>query len=108
MKKEVILVPKDKCVMDILKEMGDKIKSSWIFFHKNVMKQLKKTADGYYFCSTVNTFIWNATEKTQKIELFVDMSAKIWCPVIDIKVSDIAFEKNVEDPENIYFFQMAI
>lgn len=108
MKKEVIIVPKDKCVLDVLAEMGERTKNSWIFFHKNVVKKLQKTADANYSAATVRTLIWNETEEFPKTELYIDISAKIWCSVIDIKATDIAFEKDAEDPENLYFFQIAI
>ena len=35
MKKEEIIVPKDKCPLDVLSEMGERTKNAWIFLHYN-------------------------------------------------------------------------
>lgn len=106
MKKEVILVPKDKCVLDILAEMGERTRNAWIFLHKNVVKKLKKTANGEYSTATCLTLLWKATDEFPETTICIE-SGKIWSLVAVIKADDIAFEEKVDDPEDIIFFQMA-
>ena len=40
MKKEVILVPKDKCPLDVLAEMGEITEKAWIFLDASAYNKL--------------------------------------------------------------------
>lgn len=69
MKKEVILVPKDKCPLDVLAEMGERTKNAWIFLHQNATEKLKKTADECkYSSNTVYTLLWNSSLSFETIK----------------------------------------
>lgn len=87
MKKEVITVPKDKSIFDVLAEMGESTAKAWIFIHNNV---------------------WNAMDENQKKRLCVEPRGlnAIWLPVILAGDLDIAFSSWTRDPENIYFLKM--
>lgn len=47
MKKEVTLVPKDKCPLDVLADMEERTADAWIYFHENAVKKLEKSCDIY-------------------------------------------------------------
>lgn len=93
MKKEVILVPKEKCPLDVLAEMGERAKNPWIFFHYNVAESLCRTAEvdsdntSYIMCE------WKATKDFPKTLLYIEEflgTAKVWIKVLRIDAVDIA------------------
>jgi len=91
MKKEVIYVPKDKCPLDTIKELGDEAISAWVFLHKNVIEKLKEInvyVSTYYGCGDV----WMVAAAIEKYEI----------PRMRIQFDWIA----CKDPENIFFIQM--
>lgn len=107
MKKEVILVPKDKCPLDVLAEMGEQTRNAWIFLHQSVIRNLKITADtctgkiaGY------QEMIWNENEKHPKTILDFEAEKGLWLKVHRIYASDIAYGLKPQDPENIIFLEM--
>lgn len=109
MKKEVILVPKDKCPLDVLAEMEKRTEKSWIFLHENAFKKLKKTCDRSYTANfhRDNALVWNATAEYPETEIIVQPDvATVWLLVRIIKASDITFTSWAEDPEDIYFLKM--
>lgn len=112
MKKEVILVPKDKCPMDVLAEMGERTKESWIFLHSNAVENLQHSdgvscEEGRKQGTLVLT--WEATDTYPETRVVVDISALCteWKPIILISASDIAFDLMPVDPEDIFFLKMA-
>lgn len=105
MKKEVILVPKDKCPLDVLAEMGERTKNSWIFLHDNAISKLIKTAD-YIEEDEYQEIVWHATEKYPATTLDIE-NGGTWHKVYRIIAEDIAFEHEPQDPEDIFFLKMA-
>ena len=109
MKKEIVIVPKDKCPLDVLADMGEATSNSWIFLHKNAIKKLNSIADKYHadVIGQTQECFWNATDKfpetTIKIELCV---VKTWLQVLSINADDIAFKERSDDPDNIFFLKM--
>ena len=107
MKKEVILVPKDKCPLDVLAEMGERTKNSWIFLHQNAVDKLRRTADEICEIAVgVNSFYWKSTEEFPETILRFDISRGVWSKVTRITADDIAFKITSTDPEDIYFLKM--
>ena len=116
MLKEVILVPKDKCPLDVLAEMGSQTANAWIFLHKNAVEKLRSTADQVNeFPSMIefqSEFKWNATPEYPATLLQITHLPKIvnsreeWIKVYRIKASDIAFEYSASDPEYLFFLKM--
>ena len=109
MKKEVIPVPKEKCPLDVLAEMGERTKNSWIFFHYNLVESLCRTAEvdtdhpSYIMCE------WKATKDFPRTLLYIEEflgTAKVWIKVLRIDAVDIAFSIPSADPEDIYFLKM--
>lgn len=114
MKKEVILVPKDKCPLEILAEMGERIKNSWIFLHENAYKHLLKSEGIHYSTDTCmnanqSTWMhWPATKEDSKKVVFCDVpQPKGWGKITSIFAENICFERSPLDPENIFFLKMA-
>lgn len=111
MKKEVILVPKDKCPLNVLAEMGERIRNSWIFLHENAYEKLSKTSDIHSTNNTMNDaelayMKWNATEEFPVMILFCDVPSVTWGRIKSITASDIAYSICPSDPEDIYFLKM--
>lgn len=107
MKKEVILVPKDKCPLDVLAEMGERTKNAWIFLHQNATEKLKKTADECkYSSNTVYTLLWNATDEFPEAKVRIDIMRGEWSSVARITADDIAFKQTATNPEDIFFLKM--
>ena len=114
MKKEVILVPKDKCLWDVLAEMGQqgyKTESAWIFLHVNVIEKLRQS-DGIQ-CkewAKAETFLFErkATEKHSSVKMVVGVFEIVtdYRPVSFIVASDISYNFMPADPEHLYFFKM--
>ena len=102
---DVIIVPKDKCPLDVLAELGSKTGNAWIFLHTTAIQKLLKTAD------TVESFPflieWKETEKYPATTILVEVTKKDWSRVCRINASDIAFKDEPNDPEYIFFLKMA-
>lgn len=104
MKKEVILVPKDKYPLDVLAEMGERTKDSWIFLHDNVVSELHKTAD-YIEEGEYQELVWSAPDKYPATILDIEIVGT-WHKVYRILADDIAFIYEPKDPEDIFFLKM--
>lgn len=113
MKKEVIIVPKDKCPLDVLAEMGERTKNSWLFFHSNIIEKLKESKGATYEEGNKQgtlVFTWEETKEYPETKIVIDICALCteWKPVICISASDIAFDiKPKVAEQNIYkkYFQ---
>ena len=109
MKKEVILVPKNKCPLDVLAEMGARTANAWIFLHQNAVKKLKDISD---VCnepgeSKYITLAWEATEEYPATEVVINDKAHTdWLEIFRISASDISFSIRSRNPEEIYFLKM--
>ena len=109
MKKEVILVPKNKCPLDVIAEMGEQTKSAWIFLHCTAVKKLVSIADDHRIRrnSDIQEFFWNATATSPKTSIRIQFHpCKVWLEVYLIDADDIAFKMPSCDPENIIFMKM--
>lgn len=111
MKKEVILVPKDKCPLDVLAELGEKTRHSWIFFHQNVMEKLVSMPDKSFIAdSDTVDFCWEATKDYPETRLITSGEPFVnsqWYTVYRIIAEDIAFSAPNCDPEDMFFLKMA-
>lgn len=112
MKKEVIIVPMDKCPLDVLAEMKERTRDAWIFLHSNAVEKLQhsdgvSSEEGRKQETLVLT--WEATEEYPETRVVVDVCGlnAEWKPIIAISASDIAFNLMPIDPEDIYFLKMA-
>ena len=114
MKKEVIIVPKDKCPLNLLAEMGESIRNSWIFLHENAYERLVNSegakASGVDTLNRNKTIclIWEATEEYPKTVVFCEVPpAKGWGKISGIEAEDISYSMICpNDPEDIFFLKM--
>lgn len=109
MKKEVIPVPKDKCPLDVLAEMGERTKNAWIFLHQNALEKLLSTADEKSVTGKLayHELRWNATEEFPATSVCIEHNTQTdWLKVVGITATDIAFSLYPNDPEDIYFLKM--
>lgn len=105
MKKEVILVPKDKCPLDVLAEMEERTENSWIFIHDNVVSKLEKTANCIIEEKEYQELKWYTAGKCPAVILDIEIGGT-WRKIYRIMADDIAFEDEPQDPEDVFFFKM--
>lgn len=107
MKKEVTIVPKDKCPLDVLAEFENRTKNAWIYLHENAVKKLEETCNRYDKFTGFISLVWNATEKFPMTNIHIcTEKTGCWQYVQYISADDIAFNCMVEDPEEIFFLKM--
>lgn len=100
-----IMVPMDKCPLEVLAGMGEETKNAWIFFHDNVIKRLRKTADKVVTVSHIQELLWRGEDNKK---MFVDFEKGLtdWRRVYRINSINIAFRNEPRNPENVIFLQM--
>ena len=113
MKKDVILVPKDKCPLTVLVEMGEQLRNSWIFLHDNAYQFLlisKGSTHSLNNCMNGNQTAliqWAATKTLPKKTMFCDVpTAEGWGKIQAIYAEDICYGLSPNDPEDIFFLKM--
>lgn len=107
MKKDVTLVPQDKCPLDILAELESRTKNAWIYLHENAIEKLKKTCDKYEEWAHCISLTWEATDKFPAANIYIGQEEiGCWKPIFLIKAEDIAFSTRVSDPDEIFFIKM--
>ena len=111
MKKDIIVVPKEKCPLDVLSEMGRKVRNAWIFLHESVINKFEaeQNQEVVHLDDGTISYKWNETPDFPETILEIsnlNVLGKVWYPVVFINACDIAFEKPSDDPKHIYFFQM--
>ena len=107
MVKEVVLLPKGKCPLAFIRELGEKVKDSWIFLHENVVSNLENTADECILRGNPLVLSWNPTNELSKITIAIQYSEKnVWNKMISVETDKNDFIPASEDPEYIYFIKM--
>lgn len=106
--KNVLKVPKGKCPLDFLAELGERISKAWLFVDNNVFNNISSSLDdaGVYSDRTM-CFRCEATEEYPSTEIIMKRVSEKWFYIISIKAEDIAFTKPVSDPEEVFFMEMA-
>lgn len=102
-------MPKDKCPLDVLAEMGEQTKSAWIFLHRNAVEKLISIAEGHnpHQHSGFHEFRWNATDDFPETVIWIELHPdKVWLEIYRIDADDIAFNLPADDPDNILFIKM--
>ena len=74
----ILLIPKGKCLLNYLREMGERTRDSWILIHKNVVKQIEETSD-YQTCEPayIRNFIWEKNSQYPQSTLGIDISHEL-------------------------------
>lgn len=111
--KNVILVPKGKCPLDVLAEMGKRTADAWIFMHEDVVESLRKTCDEEKWTEGNNRlFYWYGTSvgiSPPPVKVFLSACSFTdpWRVIACINAIDIAFNTCCADPKEIIFLKMA-
>lgn len=104
---DITYVPKDKCPLDVLAEMGSATIISWIFLHKNAIEKLVKTADSICGFAGHTQLSWKATDKyPETVLVYDDIGSNTWFKVLRINASDIAFVYAPDSPAYLFFLEM--
>ena len=101
---KTINVPKDKCPLDLLAEMGDRIKDSALFFDYNIVNQLKDSADNFDESGKNILIFFEATETSPETVVTLTKVRTPYYEIICIKAPDISFTTKVEEPKEYLFF----
>jgi len=104
---DVIIVPKDKCPLDVLAELGSKTENAWIFLHASAIERLQKTADTIKSNELIREMEWKQTINYPASAISFEVTAKYWSRVYRINASNIAFNYEPCNPECILFLKMA-
>ena len=108
MRKEVILVPKDKCPLDILAEMGKETRNAWIFLHRNAVNKLISSADLTVIDAKFYELHWEATDEVPETKVIIRAEVGVdWLQILSIEADDIAFKERNADPADILFLRMS-
>lgn len=105
MPRQILNVPPDKCFLDALAEMGERIRNAGIFIHSHFIEDAKKDPSCHWIQdeSTI-TFSWEATEKYPKTVITLTKAEKIpYYEAISISAVDICFTEKVQSPDFLLF-----
>ena len=129
-KKSVVVIPVDKCPLDVIAEMGEEAKKYGIFLSNSAMKKLIGTVSKIEICDgdvslTLSEtkedlepklmeirdgeviLTWPETEAYPRTKLITKKSGfEDWNLVIRIEADDICFKKIPADPEALVFLTM--
>ena len=109
MKTPITIVPKDKSPIDVLKELGKKTKSAWIFIDRATLEKLKSIEDWRSLNphTRLQELHWNSTFAHPAFSLIVeDRREQTWLKVLSISHPDIPFKKTAGNPKEIFFLKM--
>lgn len=111
MKTTTITVPKEKCPLDVLAEMGSQTSGAWIFFTENTAKTLKDSSDSNQQYND-DTYIlrWNATAEYPQTSAIIRecdlLGLGIFYHVLLIEATDIAFKSVTAFPDKLLILCM--
>lgn len=114
MKTEVIIVPKDKCPLNVLAEMGEKTYDAGILFGNTAIHKLTRTADRVEELDFTSYLLsWNATKDFPKTTIVVVEEESSIDPYIGyhhrailICANDIRFKHQLDNRTVDYFLTM--
>lgn len=102
-----IMVPKDKYPLDVLAELGEQTRNSWIFIERklvlNLLSECSETnincyVDGIHCIRA----LFNATQESPATMIWLCNTAKAaWMMVAQIDAENIAFSTPFDDPDEI-------
>lgn len=114
LKAEVIKVPKDMCPLDKLSEMGECIRNSWIFIHRNAYERLlrsegaKPSGGDSVNRNKTTCIMWEATKEYPCTVIYCEIPEENgWGRINAIAASDIAYGGCPVDPKAVFFLKMA-
>lgn len=107
-----ILLPKDKCPIDVISELKDSAVNAWIFFDNNCTCWLRTRGcnvetDRINKLKTI-TMHWESTENSPETTICIQEYSKDWYTVLFISAEDILFKERTETPTEIYLLKKEI
>ena len=102
--KKVTIVPKEKDNFQFIEEL-ERVGESWLFLHKNVLEELRLSADS---CEPQESGWYLLWGESPSKELETEPGS-LWFPLkllIDNKKGFVYLRENVEDPEEVFFLKM--
>lgn len=106
-------VPRSKCVMDFIAELGEQTKNAWIFMDQSCIEQLLKSKGvidrGWLENHRILT--WEKTDNYPKTTIIIShFEEEDYYVVVQIDAEDIAFKliSEVKIPERIIILKMAV
>ncbi len=105
---KTIIVPKNKCPLDVLSEMGDRIKDSALFFDYNTVEQLKNSADKLDELQKGISIFFEATKNYPETSITLHRVRFPYYEILSINAPDISFTTRVKNPKEYLFFKMDI
>lgn len=112
MKQEDLFVPTNKCPLNFLAEMGERIQNTWIFADESVIQNLKKS-DGVIDKQhglRGHLLTWEATDEYPETKVIYDIFYGTgWYVLVEIEAEDIAYKAigKVREPNAIIRLKMA-
>lgn len=108
-----VSVPKDKCPLDVLAQMGERIRNSWIYLHENAYLHLlnsegAKIHPPSYTGNHLETLIeFEATQDYPETAIVcIVPSSSGFGKVTEIFSEDIAYRFPPTVPEKYYYLKM--
>ena len=107
---EITIVPKDKCPLEVLAELGEKTAGAWIFLHTNVVQKLRSTAEGLELFYNSFNLKWNNCPKQCSTLMKISETPNhlLWHEVLEMNSKNIAFKHPSINPNEIFFLQMEV
>lgn len=103
----VILVPRNKCLLDVLAEMEERIENAWLFINDDVVMKLEE--DCLLIECMINEEIfmyWQATENNSRTSLSLKTAYGEWFFCSSISAEDISFTVPAPVPNDVFFIMM--
>lgn len=107
-----LVVPRNKCVMDYIADLGEKTKNAWIFIHQSNLDQLLKS-EGVIdrgWLEDRRTLSWEKTDDYPETTIVIStFDADDFYVVVQIDAEDIAFKQisKVKNPEYVIKLERA-
>ena len=103
-----IKVPREKCPLDIIAELGEETYNSWIFLHSSCIRKLKKSKGVVINVHKGSIeLLWEATDKFPETRIVINSTYPTkYKPVISIEADDIAFKDIANEPKEVFFLKM--
>ena len=106
MKREIDLVPYDKCVLTYIAELGERTADAWIYIDKGCIEQMYERCDKITgIKGFMVTLHYNGSDEYPPAEVTVQCH-KPWNQILLIKADDIAFKGRSDDPKEIFFLKL--
>lgn len=104
-----ITLDKGKCPLKFLEEQGGHVKLSWIFFSREVVQQLKKSAKFGVLNGKLIELDLGSEEEPPKMSLRIlalgDDRHVEWYELVEANISEVQFTIPANAPEEIYFIR---